>query len=123
MKTFTITCALSLGMILCGCREEQVRIPEGTYISESRAETIQVVNSTIRFRIMLEEQRPSRIVDRTYQYEVLPNGRLQPHPMTSEEVMTGIGRFDWHWDGEQITQVDVRKGGALAKVYRRSVSP
>lgn len=122
MKKFTLACAITLGVFLCACRDDQVRIPEGTYVSVSGAETIEVGKSDIRFRIVLDEQGTGGIVDRTYQYEVQPNGRLQPYPMTSTEVMTGIGRFDWHWDGEQITQVDARKGSAHANVFRRSVS-
>lgn len=123
MKVCTLAYALLLSVLLCACREEQARIPEGTYVSVSGAETIEVGKSDIRFRIMIDERGIGSIVDRTYQYEVLPNGRLQPYPMASTEVLTGVGRFDWHWDGEQITQLDARKGGANAKIYRRPVSP
>jgi hypothetical protein len=82
---------LLLALLLCGCREQQFRIPEGTYTPTSGSETIEVSKSEIRFKIMLDGGGSSAVVDRTYQYEVLPNGRLQPYPMASAKIMTGVG--------------------------------
>jgi hypothetical protein len=122
MKVFTLLCALTLIVFLVACRDEPLRIPEGTYVSESGAETIEVSKIHIRFRIMPDQQESTGLVDRTYQYEVLPDGILQPYPMASAEMLTGIGKFECRWNGEQITQMDRRNRGSREKLYRRVMS-
>jgi hypothetical protein len=77
-----------------------------------------VSESEIRFKIMFGSDGGIP-VDRTYKYEVWPNGRVQPFPMASEEAVSGIGKFDWQWDGSQITQTDPRNGSLPPKVFRR----
>jgi hypothetical protein len=44
----------------------------------------------MRLRITLD----GRYIDRALKYEVLPDNEIQVYPMASNEVMTGIGKFE-----------------------------
>jgi hypothetical protein len=107
--------SLLLAPLLCACGPPKVDIPQGTYGSASGEETIEVSESQMRFRIALNGQR----IDRTLTYQVWPDNRIQVYPMASQELVTGIGTFEWHWDGEQITQTTLRDEGVPPKLFRK----
>jgi len=87
-----------------GCVAGEHSIPDGTYVEPSGKETITVHGSEIRFNIVISDDGPDKVLDRTYGYAVLPDGRIQPKPVRSADAAFGVGRFDWYWDGKNITQ-------------------
>ena len=117
--------ALSVGMlnlVMClnGCAEERRPIPTGTYVSASKEESVSVVDRKIRFHVKVGDDGPSGFLDGTFNYSVWPDGTIMPHGMTSVEAGGLVGRFEWRWDGENITQRDMKSQGP-PKTFRRSV--
>ena len=99
-----------------GCGNEYHPIIVGTYSSPSGDEEIVVSESKIRFKIRLNDSNGNRALDKTYDYTVESDGRLETVGVTSVDAAFGVGRFDWYWDGEKITQKDTRSN-APAKVF------
>lgn len=71
--------------------------------------------SKIHFHIRLDES--SRFYDRAFDiYDVHPDGVLYAYPISTGEYASGIGKFDWYWDGEKIIQKNL-KTGETVKVF------
>jgi hypothetical protein len=81
------------------CAAANRPIPESIYLSPGGSESVAVENGQMRFQIRV----PSRegIFDRTYDYEVAPDGTILNLPMTSLDALV-MGRWDWYWDGQSI---------------------
>ena len=107
---------ISLLVTLSACGNSEPVIPNGTYMTSDMKETITVDGANIRFRVLAGEDR-TKMIDRSCEYSVWPDGRLQPHPLASQEVLTGIGKFDWRWDGQAIVQSDPRTPARSTKVF------
>jgi hypothetical protein len=106
-------------LVVLGCRAaDQHPIKPGKYLSPSGDEGITVFESRMRFQIRLPVENREVSLDKTYSYTALDNGRIEPLGITSEEWVFGIGRFDWFWNGETITQKDTRSE-APTKIFRR----
>ena len=91
------------------CAKDFHPIPDGTYVASKSEQRITVTGSTIHFYVRLNESSAGPgMLERTYQYTVLRDGRVQPYPVRSADAVFGIGKFDWYWDGEKILQRDPR---------------
>jgi hypothetical protein len=100
---------------LAGCTTAYQPIPAGTYASDlTLSDEILVSPRDIRFRVKVDE----RVVDRSYSYTVLPDGRIHPSPLVSSDIQLGVAKFDWFWDGQAIIQKEPRTGQA-AKFRRQ----
>lgn len=86
------------------CATDSHPIENGTYIARSGEDRISVRDEEMHFVLTLTEDGEERVLDRSYSYTVLQNGRIQPHPVRSADAAFGIGRFDWYWDGKEIVQ-------------------
>ena len=96
-----------LSMVSMGRAPDNHPIPIGTYFADRYPdEEILVLQSEIRFRIGVNKD----FLDRQYKYTVLTNGRIQPFPMTSSEVLLGVGSYDWYWDGKAIIRQNPKTG-------------
>lgn len=104
MKSFYYVSLLCF--LLIGCMAEGRTMSNGTYLDPSGDQKITVRGYRIHFLIALEKGRPDRRLDREYDYSLLPDGRIQPRPLVSSDVVSGIAKFDWHWDGKVISQSD-----------------
>ena len=91
-----------------GCTTTNHRpIPAGTYVSDRKAaDEISISPSGISFRVKVED----RVVDRKYDYTVLPDGRIHPSPLVTSDIQVGVAKFDWFWDGQAIIQRDPATG-------------
>lgn len=92
------------------CRIEADRHPisEGVYRSGGRDESLTVGSSEIRFQIRRGDPQETERLDQTYQYTVRPDGEVIAFPQRSVEMLTGVARFDWYWDGKSIQQKDIK---------------
>jgi hypothetical protein len=98
--------AATLHMLLSttACASDSHPIENGTYIARSGEDRISAQDEDLHFVLTITEDGQQRVFDRSYSYTVLPDGRIQPHPVRSADAVFGIGRFDWYWDGNEIIQ-------------------
>jgi hypothetical protein len=96
-------CFLSVFLMAVGaCASESHPIPNGTY-SYSQ-ERIVVDGGRIQFHLISKDA--GQASDKEYQYTVLPDGRIQPYPLTSSDAVLGTGRYDWSWNGKAIVRTN-----------------
>lgn len=112
----TLVALIPLLITLAACGNSGPAIPDGAYMTADMEEAITVEGPDIHFKVLAGEDG-ARTIDRSCQYSVWPDGRLQPHPLASQEVLTGIGKFNWRWDGEAIVQSDPRYPDRPPKVF------
>jgi hypothetical protein len=114
---------IPLFVTLSACGNSAPMIPNGAYMTADMKEAITVEGPRIHFKVIAGEDG-TRMIDRSCEYSVWPDGRLQPLPLSSQEVLTGIGKFDWRWDGLAIVQSDPRAPDRPAKVfeYRKDIA-
>lgn len=101
------------------CEETpQPPVPNGTYVTSSKEEAITVDGRKINFRVFVDDGQ-TQLSNRSSDFDVWPDGKIVPHPLASQEMLIGIGKFDWRWDGSAIVQSDPRRPDRAATVFRR----
>ena len=106
-------CITLFCLVLASCIAEQKPMIDGKYIDPSGEQTITVRGLRIHFKIALEKGHRGRYVDHEYDYSILPDGRIQPKPLVSTDVVSGVAKFDWFWNGTVITRTDPTTKEAL----------
>lgn len=81
-------------------------IPIGIYGSDTRGEEISVSPEEIKFHLKVDE----RFVDHTYDYTVQANGRIYLSPQVSSDILLGVPKYQWFWDGKAIIQKQPKTG-------------
>lgn len=106
-----ITCSLT------NCAPDEYRpIPVGVYShGKDYGEKIFVSQTEITFYIKIDNY----IIQRKLNYSVLPDGTINLYTMASSELLTGIGRYEWYWDGKNIIQRDFKTGDLIKKFKKR----
>lgn len=113
----TAVSVILLTMVSIGRVPDYHPISVGTYFTDDLpGEEIVVLQSEIRFFIRVNKD----FVDRKYKYTVLPDGRIQPYPMTSSDAIFGVGMYDWYWDGNTIIQKNPKTGKTVKFQHRPS---
>jgi len=100
----------------------QATLPNGTYVTSSKEEAITVDGRKIIFRVFVDDAR-TQLSNRSSEFDVWPEGKIVPHPLASQEMLTGIGKFDWRWDGSAIAQSDPRRPDRPAAIFRHQDQP
>jgi hypothetical protein len=118
IETMLAVIATAMSELVCRYVPDRHPIAEGTYRSAGGDETLFVSSDRIRFQIRRGGTRSSERLDLTYEYTVQADGNIEPFPMRSVEIFTGVGRFNWHTDGESIRQDDP-KGQLAPRFYKR----
>jgi hypothetical protein len=114
-----VLAAIIFVIALSACEEpSQPVVPDGTYETSSKDEAITVDGRKITFRVFLDDAR-AQLSNRSLEFDVWPEGKIVPHPLASQEMLTGIGKFEWHWDGRAIVQSDPRRPDRPAATFRR----
>lgn len=120
LRTMILEATISLVLIgASGCVSDYHPIADGTYSMSSGEERIVVRQSEMHFVIRIDRDGQKKILDRTYGYTVLPDGRIQPHPVRSADAVFGVGSFDWYWDGTRIIQKDPKSNEPINSFARR----
>jgi hypothetical protein len=108
---------------LSACADpSQAVVSDGTYETSSKEEAITVDGRKITFRVFVDDAR-TQLSNRSSEFDVWPDGKLVPHPLASQEMLTGIGKFEWRWDGRVIVQTDPRRPDRPATTFRRADQP
>ena len=101
------------------CKEPpQPNVPNGTYVTSSKEESVIVQGRKITFRVFVDDAR-TKLSDRTTEFYLWPEGTLVPYTLASQEMLTGIGKFDWSWDGIAIRQSDPRRPDRAVTIFER----
>ena len=102
--------AIVFAISSAGYAAAQQPIPAGTYISEKApGEQISVHGTQMKFHIRVND----RIVDHTYDYSVVSDGSIHLSPQVSSEILLGVPRYRWLWDGKAIFQHEPKTGEAV----------
>jgi hypothetical protein len=104
---------------LAACEDPpQTIVPDGTYETSSKEEAVTIEGGKITFRVFVDDAR-TQLSNRSSEFDVWPEGKIVPHPLASQEMLTGIGKFEWRWDGSAIVQSDPRRPDRPATIFRR----
>ncbi len=107
MKTvMTILLMPAVCFLACSCAATRA-IPDGVYISTNEQVLIQSEKATLK--VYVEPGATTEMVHREFDYFVDEEGWITWMTMTSNETLTGVGRYDWRWNGEdKILKSDSR---------------
>lgn len=115
MKSLILFILLHLALVACS--GSGIALPSGTYVASATKETITIDEAKIHFKVFVDDGH-TQLIDRSCEFSVWPDGRIQPHPLASQEVLTGIGKFYWRWDGQAIVQSDPRAPARPARIFK-----
>jgi hypothetical protein len=107
---------------VAGCaRCSDVRpLVDGTYYSPSGEERIVVRGPKLEFHVLILDPEKRSVGKRIFDnYSVWPDGRIQPYPMRSVELLKGIGSCEWKWSGSEIVREGCRHESPKTAFVRR----
>jgi hypothetical protein len=105
--------AVAIGVVIFGCSVKTQPLPSAVYRADDGSQSIVVQGKRIRFIVRLDANQ-ANLFDRTYDnHSIWDNGRIQPFPMRDVDAVLGIGKFDWFWDGTNITRTNRITGEAI----------
>jgi hypothetical protein len=118
-RILMVVAAIQTLLPVLGCASDSRPIENGTYLARSGEGKISVRDQEIHFIVTISHEGRKEVLDRRYNYTVLPDGRIQPHPVRSVDAAFGIGRYDWYWEGGEIVQRNPDGGADINTFVRK----
>jgi hypothetical protein len=120
MKHLLVTaCLVLFGTVSCASNTEVKKITDGVYRDPSKMEMVAIRGREIEFQIHVNDGQREQAVHKVYpNYTLLINGKFWPAatasvPIRSADVLLGVGRFEWFWDGDKITRRHPKSGETM----------
>ncbi len=76
---------------------------------------VSVLATKIRFHVKVNDG----FVDHVYDYAVESDGRIRLSPQVSSDILLGVPKYQWFWDGKVILQREPRTGESVEFVKKQ----
>jgi len=99
------------------CAAPHHPIPVGTYVSDKTpGDQVSVLATQIRFHVKVND----RFVDHVYDYTVESDGRIHLSPQVSSDILLGVPKYQWSWDGKAILQREPKTGESFRFIKKNA---